>query len=51
MLDFEIQREVLPVIAINFQELKKALSETMQQYNGIIVTEESLSACKAEQKS
>ena len=50
MLDFEIQKEVLPVIAINFEELKKALSETMQQYNGIIVTEESLSACKAEQK-
>jgi hypothetical protein len=50
MLDFEIQKEVFPVIAINYEELKKALSETMQQYNGIIVTEESLSACKAEQK-
>lgn len=50
MLDFEIQKEVLPVIAINFEELKKALSETMQQYKGIIVTDESLSACKAEQK-
>lgn len=50
MLDFEIKQETLPVIAINFEEMKKALSETMEQYNGIIVTEESLSACKAEQK-
>lgn len=51
MIDFEIQNEVLPVIAINFNEMKKALAETMEQYTGIIVTEESLSACKAEQKS
>ncbi len=50
MLDFEIKKEVLPVIAINFEEMKKALSDTMDQYKGIIVTEDSLSACKAEQK-
>lgn len=50
MLDFEIKKEVLPVIAINFDEMKSALSEKMEQYKGIIVTEEGLSACKAEQK-
>lgn len=50
MIDIEIKNEVLPVIAINFDEVKKALAETMDQYTGIIVTEESLSACKAEQK-
>lgn len=50
MLDFEIKQETLPVIAINFEEMKQALSRTMEQYDGIIVTEDSLSACKAEQK-
>lgn len=50
MLDFEIKKEVLPVIAINFDEMKAALSEKMEQYKGIIVTEEGLSTCKTDQK-
>lgn len=50
MLDFEIKQEIIPVIQVNFEEMKQALSNTMEQYKGIIVTEESLSACKAEQK-
>lgn len=50
MLDFKIQKEVLPVIQVNFEEMKKALADTMEQYSGIIVTEDSLSACRAEQK-
>lgn len=50
MLDFEIKEEVLPVISINFKEMKAALSEKMEQYKGIIVTEAGLSACRADQK-
>jgi hypothetical protein len=50
MLDFEIKKEILPVIQVNFEEMKKALSDTMEQYKGIVVTEETLSACKSEQK-
>jgi hypothetical protein len=50
MLDFEIKSEQLPVIQVNFEEMKRALSETMQHYKGIVVTEESLSACKNTQK-
>lgn len=50
MLNFEIKQEVIPVIQVNFEEMKQALSSTMEQYKGIIVTEESLSACKTEQK-
>lgn len=50
MLDFEVKQEIIPVIQVNFEEMKQALSNTMEQYKGIIVTEESLSACKAEQK-
>ncbi|MFL0251387.1 DUF1351 domain-containing protein [Clostridium neuense] len=50
MLDFEIKQETLPVIKINFDEMKAALSEKMEQYKGIIVTEEGLSTCKADQK-
>lgn len=50
MLDFEIKQEIMPVIQINFEEIKEALTRTMEQYTGMIVTEESLSACKAEQK-
>lgn len=50
MLDFEIKREVLPVISVNFEEMKQALTSKMEEYKGIVVTEESLSACKADQK-
>lgn len=50
MLDFEIKQEVLPVININFEEMKQALTSKMEEYKGIVVTEESLSLCKADQK-
>lgn len=50
MLDFEIKQEIMPVIKVNFEEMKEALKKTMEQYTGVIVTEESLSAAKSEQK-
>jgi len=49
-LQFKVEKEVLPVIKINFDEMKKALTNTLTEYNGIIVTEQSLSSCKAKQK-
>lgn len=49
-IDFKVVKEVLPVIKINFEELKQALNETLEEYSGIVVTEQSLSTCKAKQK-
>jgi len=50
MVDIEIKQEILPVIQINFDEVKAALSTTMKKYQGIIVTEDTLSLCKLDQK-
>lgn len=45
-MEFQIVNEQLPVIQINFEDLKKLLVETTQKYKGYIVTEENLSLCK-----
>jgi len=50
MKDIEITREIMPVIEINFEELKENLTESLTKYNGIIVTKETLAGCKATQK-
>lgn len=50
MLDIEIKKEQLPVIQINFEEMKQALNEKLGEYKGIVVTDESLSLCKTDQK-
>lgn len=50
MEDIKIINEVMPVIEINFDKVKTALSETLEKYSGIVVTEETLSGCKATQK-
>lgn len=49
-LEFKIEKEVVPVIKINFEELKESLSNTLQDYKGLVVTETNLSTCKAKQK-
>ena len=49
-MEVKILQESLPVIQINFEEMKSALTETLKNYQGIIVTEESLSSCKTTQK-
>ena len=49
MKDIEINKQ-LPVITMNFEEVKASLVENMEKYKGIIVTEESLKDCKATQK-
>lgn len=49
-LEFKVKKEVFPVIKINFKEMKSALQGTLTEYQGIVVTEQSLSTCKAKQK-
>ena len=49
MKEIQINKE-LPVIKMNFEEVKESLQETMKKYEGIIVTEEGLKDCRATQK-
>ena len=49
-MEVKILQESLPVIQINFEEMKTALVERLEQYQGIIVTENTLSECKEAQK-
>ncbi|WP_024613629.1 DUF1351 domain-containing protein [Clostridium sp. Ade.TY] len=49
MKEIQINKE-LPVITMNFDEVKGSLQETMKKYEGIIVTEEGLKDCKATQR-
>lgn len=49
-MEVKILQESLPVIQINFDEMKSALTETLKNYEGIVVTEETLSSCKTTQK-
>lgn len=50
MEELRIKNEQLPVIEINYEDVKKSLEETMDKYKGIVVTEEGLQDCKATQK-
>lgn len=45
-----ILNKQLPIINMNFEEVKASLIETTEKYKGIIVTEEGLKDCKATQK-
>lgn len=49
-IDISIEEESLPVIRFNFDDLKTELGEMLSKYNGLVVTEQSLSGCKAMQK-
>lgn len=49
MKDMEVTKE-LPVIKSNFEDVKASLTETIDKYKGIVVTEEGLQDCKATQK-
>lgn len=50
MKEIKVTNEIMPVIEINFDEMKTALTETLKKYNGIVVTEGTLSGCKSTQK-
>lgn len=49
MRDIELDKQ-LPVISINFDDVKASLLETTERYKNIIVTEEGLKDCKTTQK-
>lgn len=49
MREIELNKQ-LPVISMNFEEVKTSLAETVARYKGIIVTEDGLQDCKATQK-
>ncbi|MDU2155377.1 MULTISPECIES: DUF1351 domain-containing protein [Clostridium] len=48
-MDIQVKKQ-LPVITMNFNEIKANLTENVEKYKGLIVTEESLKDCKATQK-
>lgn len=50
-MDLIIKNQTLPIIEVNFEEVRQELSAQLQQYKGLIVTEENLSMCKSNQKS
>jgi len=49
MKELEVIKQ-LPVLNANFEDVKASLTETLNKYKGIIVTEEGLKDCKATQK-
>lgn len=49
MKDIQVNKQ-LPVLTMNFEEVKSSLEETINKYRGIVVTEESLKDCKATQR-
>ncbi|WP_194190828.1 DUF1351 domain-containing protein [Clostridium chrysemydis] len=49
MKELQVNKE-LPVIQMNFEEVRQSLEETMEMYKNIVVTEEGLKDCKATQK-
>lgn len=49
MKEIELNKQ-LPVVTMNFEEVKTSLIETTEKYKNFIVTEEGLKDCKATQK-
>jgi len=49
MKELEVIKQ-LPVLSANFEDVKASLTETLNKYKGIVVTEDGLKDCKATQK-
>lgn len=49
-MEFQIIKAEQPIISVNFDEVKEALTKKLEEYKDIVVTEESLSGCKYAQK-
>lgn len=50
MKELTIINQQLPVVEFNFEEIKESLRESMIQYSNLVVTDETLSMCKQQQK-
>lgn len=48
--EITIEEEVVPVIHINYEQVKNGLMATLHQYTGIVVTEQNLQLCKSMQR-
>lgn len=49
-MEIQVTEFKKPVITINYEDLKKHLEERLAEYDGLVVTEETLKSCKAAQK-
>jgi predicted nucleotidyltransferase len=49
-MEFNITNKQLPAITFNFEEVKEQLTNKLGDYEKLVVTEETLSFCKSEQK-
>lgn len=49
-MEFIEKEYQLPVVKINFEDLKAEIEKTLTNYTGLVVTEETLPGCKAAQK-
>ena len=46
-----VEKELqMPVIKINYEDLKEELSKSLKDYEGLIVTADTLAGCKNAQK-
>lgn len=50
MKELTIIKQVEPVVEVNFEEVKVELTEKLNEYEKLVVTEDSLSFCKSEKK-
>lgn len=48
--EITIEEEVVPVIHINYEQVKNGLMATLHQYTGIVVSEQNLQLCKSMQR-
>jgi prophage DNA circulation protein len=49
VIDIELEKQ-LPVVKMNFAEVKLSIEQAMEKYKGLVVTEDELPGCKATQK-
>lgn len=49
MLDIRLNKQ-LPVVSMNFEEVKASLVQTTSKYKGLIVTEDTLKDCKSDKR-
>ena len=49
-MKIQIKEFVKPIITINYEDLTKQLDAFLNEYKGLVVTEETLKGCKAAQK-
>lgn len=49
-MDIKVKEFQAPIIVINYETLKAELEKSLEDYRGLIVTEDTLAGCKAAQK-